>query len=600
MTANELRKHYIEFFVSNGHVEIPSASLIPENDPSVLFTTAGMHPLVPYLKGEKHPQGNRLVDYQKCVRTGDIDEVGDETHLTFFEMLGNWSLGDYFKEESIQWSYEFLTKELNIDLSKLAFSVFSGDDDVARDEESANVWLKLGVPEDRIAYLNKEDNWWPAGGKNPGPQGPDTEIFYWTGSDSAPDIFDPENSLWVEIWNNVFMQYDRTSEGEYVELSQQNVDTGMGLERTTAVLQGKANVYETELFVPIIKAIEDIANATYSGNERAMRIIADHIRSSIMMINDGAKPSNKDQGYIVRRLVRRAVRQFLNLGLESGGVETVAVAAIATLSNAYPELEDKRAEIVAELTKEEAKFSKTLKKGLGEFEKMYKTAGHVSGEEAFILYSTYGFPLELTEELVREKGADVDLDIFQLEFKKHQDLSRAGAGQKFAGGLADHSDESTRLHTATHLLHKALKLVLGDHVEQKGSNITSERLRFDFSHDTKMTVEQKAEVESIVNTAIAKKYTMSFQDMTVDEAKEAGAIGLFEDKYAQMDGKVKVYTAGSDSEVFSREICGGPHVDNTGELVSFAIVKEEASSAGVRRIKAVVGESAQKTLGARG
>ncbi|HJN85107.1 MAG TPA: alanine--tRNA ligase [Patescibacteria group bacterium] len=600
MTANELRKRYIEFFVSKGHVEIPSASLIPENDPSVLFTTAGMHPLVPYLKGEKHPAGNRLVDYQKCVRTGDIDEVGDETHLTFFEMLGNWSLGDYFKEESIEMSYEFLTSELKIDPTKLAVSVFAGDDDVSVDEDSAVTWLRLGIADSRIAYLGKEDNWWPAGGKHPGPQGPDTEIFYWTGDEAAPKAFDPENALWVEIWNNVFMEYDRTSEGRYEPLTQKNVDTGMGLERTVAVLQGKANVYETELFQPILAVIESISSSTYTGNERSMRIIADHIRSSLLLINDGATPSNKDQGYIVRRLIRRAVRQLLNLGVEVGGVEPIAIAAIDTLAEAYPELVTKKTELIDVLKNEEAKFGKTLKKGLKEFEKMFASAGHVSGEEAFALYSTFGFPLELTEELVREKGADVDIDTFKSEFVKHQDLSRAGAGQKFAGGLADHSEESMKLHTATHLLHKALRMVFGDHVGQKGSNITQERLRFDFSHDTKMTDDQRHEVETIVNEAISKDLPMTFQDMTVEEAKEAGAIGLFEDKYAQMEGKVKVYTAGDDSEVFSREICGGPHVDKTGKLGAFAIKKEEASSAGIRRIKAVIGDKAQQILGSRG
>ncbi len=599
MTANQLRDEYIRFFVSKGHVEIPSASLIPENDPSVLFTTAGMHPLVPYLKGDAHPEGKRLVDHQKCVRTGDIDEVGDETHLTFFEMLGNWSLGDYFKKESVEWSLEFLTDVLKLDKSRLAVTVFAGDGDVERDEESAETWKSLGIPETRIAYLGKEDNWWPAGGKHPGPQGPDTEIFYWTGDGDAPSEFDTNNELWVEIWNNVFMQFDRTPEGVYEPLKQQNVDTGMGLERTIAMIQGKANVYETEVFAPILEAIKSATGKKYADEPRAMRIIADHIRSASMMIADGALPSNKDQGYIVRRLIRRAVRQLNGLGVETSSVRSIASEAIDTMVHAYPELKEKRGDILTAMENEEEKFSKTLKKGLREFEKMYESAGHVSGQEAFVLYSTYGFPLELTEELVREKGADVDRDTFESEFNKHQALSRAGAGQKFAGGLADHSESSTQLHTATHLLHQALRTVLGGHVEQKGSNITAERLRFDFSHDVKMTDEEKMEVEGIVNDAIAMDFPVSFSDMTVEDAKSVGAIGLFEDKYAKIGDMVKVYTVGTEGNVFSREICGGPHVSKTGALGAFAIKKEEASSSGIRRIKAVVGEEAKKLLSQR-
>lgn len=598
MEANELRKAYIEFFVSKGHVEIPSASLVPENDPSVLFTTAGMHPLVPYLKGEDHPAGSMLVNYQKCVRTGDIDEVGDETHLTFFEMLGNWSLGEYFKKDAITWSFEFLTQKLGVDATKLAVSVFAGDDDADFDQESYDLWLGLGIPEARIARLGKEDNWWPAGGKNPGPQGPDTEMFYWTGDGDAPDSFDPEDPLWVEIWNDVFMEFDRTPDGEYLPLEKKNVDTGMGLERTAAVLKGKANVYETELFVPIIESIEKLTGTLYAGNERSMRIIADHVRTAVMMIADGARPSNKDQGYILRRLIRRSVRQLLSLA-EGCELEAVIKACIESLEGAYPVLVGMSGGIHGEIAKEEIKFNKTLKKGLREFEKLYASGGHVGGEEAFLLYQSYGFPLELTEELVREKGKEVDRDTFESEFKKHQDLSRAGSGAKFAGGLADHSDESKKLHTATHLLHAALRKVLGDHVLQKGSNITQERLRFDFSHDTKVTDEEKAKVEELVNGAIDAKLSMSFEVLSVDEAKEQGAIGIFEDKYANVGGKVKVYTVGSGKDVFSREICGGPHVDNTAELGAFAIKKEEASSAGVRRIKAVIGDGAIETLNKR-
>ena len=596
MTAHQLRRRYIDFFVAKGHTEIPSASLVPENDPSVLFTTAGMHPLVPFLKGEPHPAGNRLVDVQKCVRTGDIDEVGDSTHLTFFEMLGNWSLGDYFKDESISWSFKFLTEELAIPLDKLAFSVFEGDNDVPFDQVSYDKWVSLGVAPARIAKLNKQENWWPAGGKHPGPQGPDTEIFYWTGEDPAPEAFDPENDLWVEIWNNVFMQFDRSPDGVYTPLSQQNVDTGMGLERTLAVLTGKANVYETDLFVPILEAIEELSGATYDSNQRSMRIIADHVRTAVMMISDGVLPSNKDQGYILRRLIRRAVRQ-LNTLAEEQRLQTIVDAAIATLADAYSALTEQQAHIQEAIAKEEAKFQKTLKKGLKEFEKMYASSGNVSGEEAFVLYSTYGFPLELTQELVQEKGQAVDKDTFQAEFAKHQDLSRAGAGQKFAGGLADHSEETVKLHTATHLLHQALRTVLGDHVEQKGSNITQERLRFDFSHGEKMTDEQKKEVERIVNEQIQADLPMSYAMMSVDEAKAAGAIGLFEDTYAQIGDQIKVYSAGNDETgVFSREICGGPHVESTGALEAFAIKKEESSSAGVRRIKAIIGPKAAQRL----
>lgn len=599
MTAHELRRAYINFFVEKGHAEIPSASLVPENDPSVLFTTAGMHPLVPFLKGESHPAGNRLVDVQKCVRTGDIDEVGDNTHLTFFEMLGNWSLGDYFKDDSIAWSYEFLTDKLGIGVDKLAFSVFEGDDDVPFDQESYDKWVSLGIAPARITKLNKQENWWPAGGKHPGPQGPDTEIFYWTGEESAPEAFDPENDLWVEIWNNVFMQFDRSPDGTYSPLPATNVDTGMGLERTLAVLNGVPSVFDTDLFVPILQSIEGVTGQTYTDNERSMRIIADHVRTAVMMISDGVKPSNKDQGYILRRLIRRSVRQ-MNALAEGKKLGSIVTASIETLNDAYPILNEMTAEIQSEIATEETKFSKTLTKGLKEFEKMYASSGNVSGEEAFVLYSTYGFPLELTEELVREKGQNVDRDTFQAEFAKHQDLSRAGAGQKFAGGLADHSDESKKLHTATHLLHKALRMVLGEHVEQKGSNITQERLRFDFSHPEKMTDEQKTEVEKIVNEQIQADLPMGFEMMTVEEAKNAGAIGLFEDTYAQIGDKIKVYTAGNDEKgVFSREICGGPHVEHTGILGAFAIKKEESSSAGIRRIKAVIGQKAEQILANR-
>ncbi len=602
MTADQLTRTYIEFFVSKGHAEIPSASLVPENDPSVLFTTAGMHPLVPYLKGEPHPAGTRLVNVQKCLRTGDIDEVGDDTHLTFFEMLGNWSLGDYFKKEAIKWSFEFLTQKLGIDISRLAVSVFVGDDamHVEQDTESFELWRALGIPEERIAFLGTDDNWWPAGGKNPGPQGPDTEMFYWTGDTSAPAAFDPKDSRWVEIWNDVFMEFDRQADGMFVPLKQKNVDTGMGLERTTAVLQSKSSVYDTERFTSILEAIEQATRTTYNDNQRAMRIIADHLRTSVMLVSDGVRPSNKDQGYVLRRLIRRAARQMSRLCDDSNHLQRVTDTCIDTLKTNYPNLTNQREQIRDVINAEAVLFEKTLSKGLRAFEKMFASNGHVGGEEAFKLFSTYGFPLELTEELVREKGTNINSDTFTAEFQKHQDISRAGSEKKFSGGLADHSEESKKLHTATHLLHQALRTVLGNHVAQKGSNITQERLRFDFSHDTKLTDDQKWEVEAIVNEQIAKNLPVSFEALSVEEAKQKGAIGLFEDTYAKIGGKVKVYTVGSKTTgVFSREICGGPHVDNTGVLMAFAIIKEEASSVGVRRIKAVVGKEAERIIGAR-
>lgn len=595
MTAHELRRAYINFFVERGHVEIPSASLVPENDPSVLFTTAGMHPLVPCLKGEPHPAGTRLVGVQKCVRTGDIDEVGDATHLTFFEMLGNWSLGDYFKEEAIRWSYVFLTDVLGIDRNRLAISVFGGDDDAPRDEESAHLWRELGVPDTRIAYLSKDDNWWPAGGKHPGPQGPDTEMFYWTGSAVAPEVFDPSETHWVEIWNDVFMQFDRSTDGRYELLAQKNVDTGMGLERTVAVLQGAQSVYETELFAPIMRAIAKAVGTKHKDDIVSRRIVADHVRTALMMIADGVVPSNKDQGYILRRLIRRAVRRWKVLDAEADDIKQVFDGAIISLAEAYPVLKSEAARLWSVFDIERTAFSKTLAAGLRAFAKMLKSAGHVGGAEAFMLFSTYGFPLELTEELVREQGEEVNKEAFAKEFARHQGISRSGAEKKFAGGLVDHSEASTQLHTATHLLHQALRLVLGDHVFQRGSNITPDRLRFDFSHDTKMTDEQKKRVEEIVNEQIRRDLPVSYEVMSVEDAKAAGAIGIFEDTYARLADQVKVYRVGNqETGVFSREICGGPHVKRTSELRGFMLLKEEASSAGVRRIKAIVGERQHK------
>lgn len=588
MNSNELRKKYKDFFISKGHIEIPSASVVPENDPSVLFTTAGMQPLVPYLMGEKHPSGKRLVNTQKCIRTGDIDEVGDHTHQTFFEMLGNWSLGDYFKADSIKWSFEFLTSEkwLAIDLNKLAVTVFMGDTSSSFDEESYNLWKELGISEKRIAKLGKDDNWWPAGGKSTGPQGPDTEIFYWTGDEEVPEIYDPKDERWVEIWNNVFMEFNRTDDGQLLPLSQKNVDTGMGLERVVAILNGQKSSYETDIFSGILKIIEKLSNIEYSG-QKEMRIIADHIRTAVVMISDGVLPSNKDQGYILRRLIRRAVRNARKLNISGESMMAPLYSAINdSLGDVYPNISENGENIIKVLEGESKKFEKTLEKGERELSKLFEKKGSISGEDAFNLYQTFGFPFELTEEMAKELGQNVESGSFRRAFEEHQQKSREGAGAKFAGGLVDNSAETTKLHTATHLLHQALRMVLGDHVEQKGSNINQERLRFDFSHGEKMTDEQKAEVEKIVNEQINRELPVSFELMSVEEAKNRGAIGLFEDKYAQIDGgMIKVYKMGD----FSFEICGGPHVKNTKELGGFRIVKEEASSAGVRRIKAILG-----------
>ncbi len=587
LTAKEIRAKYLAFFQKNGHAIIPSASLVPENDPSVLFTTAGMHPLVPYLMGEKHPQGTRLVDVQKCVRTDDIDEVGDNTHCTFFEMLGNWSLGDYFKEESIGFSFRFLVEELQIPLDRLAVTCFAGDETAPKDTVSYEQWLKLGVPESRIAFLGKKDNWWPSGGKHPGPQGPDTEIFYWTGKESAPVAFDPQNNLWVEIWNNVFMEFNRTTDGAYQPLKQKNVDTGMGLERTAAVLQGKATIYETDLFIPLIEKIRSLATEQNTASER---IIADHIRAAMFLLVDHVRPSNVDQGYILRRLIRRAVRHGRKIGIKGNFLEPLGALVLAQYQDAYPEMMKQPIVLLQALQDEENQFNKTLENGLKQFRKLEvqlteQDSKQISGDQAFHLYDTFGFPIEITKELATEIGLSVDEQGFADAFKKHQDLSRQGSEQKFAGGLADHSAESRMLHTATHLLHQALRTVLGAHVEQRGSNITSERLRFDFPHERPMTPEEKAQVEVIVNEQIKRDLPVSWREMTVDEAKQDGAIGIFEDRYGD---KVKVYTMGD----FSKEICGGPHVEHTGELKGFKIIKEESSSKGIRRIKAVIGNSA--------
>lgn len=592
--AKDLRQKYLDFFKDKGHTVISSASLIPENDPTALFISAGMHPLVPYLVGEKHPAGKRLVNFQKCVRTGDIEEVGDKTHHTFFEMLGNWSLGDYFKEEAIKMSYEFLTEKkwLGLDPGRLAVSVFKGDDDAPYDEESFNIWKSTGIPKERIAALGKEDNWWGPAGQT-GPCGPDTEIFYWQPAGKPPKKFDPNDDRWVEIWNNVFMQYNKTADGKYEALKQKNVDTGMGLERTLASLNGLEDDYQTELFKPLIEIVEELSDKKYGADEecdKIMRIIVDHIRSATFILGDdlGVVPSNLDQGYILRRLIRRAVRYAKRLGIdqEKEVSQQIAAKTIELMKDAYPELERSKEKIFSALEKEENKFELTLERGLKEFNKSCKD-NVITGDEAFKLFSTYGFPLEMTKELAKEAGLEVNEEDFQREFEKHQKLSRAGAEQKFKGGLADASQETIKLHTATHLLHAALRHVLGHHVEQRGSNITEDRLRFDFVHDKKMTETEINGVQEWINDKIKKDLPIVCEEMTVNEAKENGAMGIFASKYGE---KVKVYTIHDPKtgEKISMEICGGPHVDNTGSLGQFKIKKEQASSAGVRRIKAVL------------
>ncbi|MBQ9500694.1 MAG: alanine--tRNA ligase [Lentisphaeria bacterium] len=591
MKATELRRKYIEFFKRNGHQEIRSASLIPDNDPTCLFTTAGMHPLVPYLQGAKHPAGNRLTDCQKCIRTGDIDEVGDPVHLTFFEMLGNWSLGDYFKKEAIGFSFEFLTgkENLNIPVDMLAVTVFAGDDSVPFDAEAFELWRSHGIPENRIAKLGRKDNWWgPAG--TTGPCGPDTEMFYWTGPKPAPEKFDPADKRWVEIWNDVFMQYNKTADGAFEPLAQRNVDTGMGLERVTAVLQGKASCYETEIFAPIFAELDAVRGISAPAERCASeRIIADHLRAATFIIGDGITPGRVDQPYVLRRLIRRAIREGRKLGI-TGELFTSRIAnvVIDEFKEFYPELEERRAVITQELDREEKQFGITLENGIREFQKLidrvpaFVERKVISGKNAFNLYETYGFPIELTCEMAREQNFTVDMAGYEEAYRKHQEMSRAGAEQKFKGVLADHSVATARLHTATHLLQAALRKVLGTHVEQRGSNITAERLRFDFSHPDKMTPEQLAETEKLVNEAIARDLPVVCEEMDVDSARAKGAMGLFGSKYGQI---VKVYTMGD----VSCEICGGPHAARTGELVSFKILKEESSSRGVRRIKAVIG-----------
>ena len=645
--AADLRRMYLEFFKSKGHAVIPSASVIPENDPTVLFTTAGMHPLVPYLLGAKHPMGTRLTDVQKCIRTGDIDDVGDPSHLTFFEMLGNWSLGDYFKKEMIPWSWEFLTSKdyLGIEPDRLAFTVFAGDEDCPRDEEAANLWRAQGVKDDHLFYLPKKHNWWGPAGVT-GPCGPDTEMFIIKDQPPCGPDCSPACSCgrYLEIWNDVFMQYEKQADGTFIPLKQKNVDTGMGLERTFCVLMGAGTVYETEIFARIIGKIEELSGRKYGSDEettKSIRIISDHMRTSTFILGDdrGVTPSNVDQGYILRRLIRRAVRHGMKLGMPEGFTCEIAKVIINQYKENYPELERNQGVILEQLKLEEERFQRTLKKGEAEFAKVYanmakkraafealkadrseetiaaalkqlppspenlpviekikageitdelidsllKTAEKLDGRSAFKLYDTYGFPIEITMELAQEKGLTVDEEGFQQRFRQHQENSHAGAEQRFKGGLADHTEETTKLHTATHLLHAALRHVLGDEVAQKGSNITAERLRFDFSFHRKMTPEEIQETERLVNEYIKGAAPIVCEEMTVAEAKAQGAIGLFESKYGE---RVKVYTMGE----YSKEICGGPHASNTADLKSFKILKEESSSAGVRRIKAVIGK----------
>ena len=588
MKAIEIRNKYLDFFKRHGHAVIPSAPLIPENDPSVLFTTAGMQPLVPYLLGEKHPEGTRLTDFQKCLRTNDIDEVGDNRHLTYFEMLGNWSLGDYFKEESIAMSFEFLTKELGIPVEKLSVTCFAGDKDCQRDEVTASCWKKAGIPEDRIYYFGKDDNWWIAGEE--GPCGPDTEMFYDTGKPKCSENCNPSCGCgkYVEIWNNVFMEFFKTKDGKYTKLKQHNVDTGLGLERMTMLLQGKETPFDTELFKPVMDKLQELAGENDSIESR--RIVAEHLRASMMIIQDGGLPSNVDRGYILRRLIRRMVRHLRKLQINLNELGELIDLNIDTLKEMYPELHQNSNKIKSVIIEEKDKFEKTLERGEREFNKIVnrmKNEGKdtISGQDLFTLYETYGFPPEVTQDLAREAGLKVDTTEFDKLFKEHQEKSRMGSEQKFKGGLAGTGEQEVRYHTATHLLNAALKVILGKDVHQKGSNITPERMRFDFSCDHKLTDDEKKKVEDLINEWIAQGLDVKCEEMKKDDAIKSGAECMFIEKYPDI---VTVYSIGNDKETVSKELCGGPHVKNTSELGHFKIKKEEASSAGVRRIKAIL------------
>ena len=589
MNRKELIKKYLEFFESKGHKIIPSASLVPENDPTVLFTTAGMHPLVPYLLGMKHPLGKRIANVQKCIRTTDIDEVGDTTHHTFFEMLGNWSMGDYFKKEAIEWSFEFLTKVLKIPIERLSVTCFAGDESlkVKKDEEAAKIWLSLGIAKERIAFLPKEDNWWGPAGKT-GPCGPDTEMFYWKDNKTKPPKnFDSENKNWVEIWNDVLMQYVKNEKGEYIEAKQKNVDTGMGVERTVAVLNGLEDNYMSDLWQPIIKRIEKLSGkkcfVPKINDEKitkAMRIVADHIKAAVFIISDGVTPSNTERGYILRRLIRRAVRYGKELGLKNFTRE-IAEPVFEIYEKDYSELKNNKNKILEAIDTEEKRFLETIEKGMKIFENLVRNKKDLSGKEAFLLYQSYGFPIELVEEECRNRRIKFNKNEFDSEQEKHQELSRTATKGKFSAGLADHSEQSTKYHTATHMLHKALKIILGSEVQQMGSNITPERLRFDFKYDKKLSEEQIKKVESIVNEQINRGLNVSYEEMPYAEAVKTGALSYFRERYPPI---VKVYSVGD----FSKEICAGPHVTSTKEMGKFKVVKEESVAQGVRRIKAVL------------
>ena len=584
-----LKDLYINYFVSKGHKQIPSAPVVPENDASVLFNTAGMQPLIPYLMGKEHPYGKRLTDYQKCIRTNDLDSVGDETHHTFFEMLGNWSLGDYFKNESIEYSFEFLTKVLNIDVERIAVTVFVGDDKIPKDTVSANKWIELGINPKKIAYLGVEDNFWIAG--ESGPCGSDTEIFYFRSNDEIPDFFDPSDNRWVEIWNNVFMQYFKDENGNVTELPKKNVDTGMGVERVAAILEDVNDNYLSSVWIDVIKLIEQISNKNYEENKKDIRIIADHIRTATFILGDNAKivPSNTDRGYILRRLIRRAIRCARNLEIanNTNWEEQIANLIIEKYAKYYDELSNNKEFIITELAKEKSKFSKTLEKGLKVFEKETQNVKTIDKDLAFKLYDTFGFPIELTEELAKEKNLEVDIEGFKEKFKAHQELSRTASKGMFKGGLAGDSQIETRYHTATHLLNAALKKVLNGDVHQKGSNITNERMRFDFSFDRKLTKEELDQVENLVNEWIKKDLIVTVTEENKMDAVHSGAEAMFIERYPDI---VTVYTISdrTTGEVVSKEICMGPHVEHTSEIGKFKITKEEASSAGVRRIKAVI------------
>lgn len=591
MDSSEIRQRFLKFFEKRGHAIIPSAPLVPENDPSVLFNTAGMQPLAPYLMGTPHPSGARLANSQKCVRTQDIDEVGDNTHDTFFEMLGNWSLGDYFKEDAIKWSFEFLTSKeegLGLDPARLYVTVFEGNDDAPRDNEAFEIWKKY-MPENRIYFMSAKSNWWSPGDN--GPCGPDTEMFYDVTERGLGDMTKEEymnaddNQNVVEIWNDVFMEYEKKDGKVIGKLAMKNVDTGSGLERIAMAIQGKDNVFDTDLFAPIMKKIIEITWIGEVQDVRASRIVADHIRTSVMMIADGVRPSNTDQGYILRRLIRRAVRYADKLGIRLGMLSELVPVVAEKYKGVYDNVAKMESLIEKEILNEEEKFRKTLERGIKELEHLIFQNKAISGEDAFTLFSTYGFPIEMTEEFAREHKIVIDRASFDVEFKKHQELSRVGAEQKFKGGLADSSEMSVKYHTATHMLNQALKQVLGDHVSQKGSNITAERLRFDFAHDAKMTDEQKKTVEDLINQKITEALPVTYEDVSLEEAKKRGAIGVFGDKYGEV---VRVYQIGDGDNLFNVELCGGPHVGNTSELGHFKIQKEEAVSAGVRRIKAVL------------